>query len=127
MSERSPPAADEALSPLEAHGDDGDDLGDLGPQASLEAVAQRRQLSRATCTGAQQRHLDRAVLVDLDELYIASVGDQGGPQTIQHALYGVPERMSDTSHDPDVIGSSAVYAERSLSLREPRGSFLPCG
>jgi hypothetical protein len=35
--------------------------------------------------------------------------------------------MSDTSHDPDVIGSSAVYAERSLSLREPRGSFLPCG
>jgi hypothetical protein len=94
---------------------------------ALRGARGRCQLSGATRTSAQQGYLDRAVLVHLEELYIASVRDQGGPQTVQHALHGVPERMSDTSlHDPEIIGSSATHAERSLSLREPRGSLPSC-
>ena len=96
-------------------------------QAGLEAVAQGGQLSGAAGASAQQCHLDGAVLVHLNELHIASVRDEGGPQTIQHALHGVAERMSDTSlHNLEVIGVSATRAERSLSLREPRGSLPPC-
>ncbi len=126
LSEDSTLALGEARSTLEVHWDDCDHLRDLGSQARLEPVAQGGELSGATRTSAQQGHLYRAVFVHLDELYIASVCDQGGPQTVQHALHGVSQRMSDPFHDLDVFGSSATYAERSLSLREPRGSLPSC-
>lgn len=88
-------------------------LGNVLLERVFYGVAQSHLRHRTTGAGARESHLYGAVFLDVDELNIASVRLQGGPNLLQHCLNFV-------SHEFTSLGSSPADFRLGAAWLVPR-------